>query len=112
MATINQIREMAGTEVKINISVEPIGDIHMDDYDFECLFYTYFNSRENTKKNVKISKAEMLKVDADNYIARVDTGIIGAGEIMCKLTAYIPDIDMDDNLRTEIVTFRTGIIMH
>lgn len=103
---------MAGTEVKINISVEPMGDIHMENYDFECIFYPYVSGRENMKKGMRFTKSQMSQVDADNYMAVVDTTSLGPCDIMCRLTAWIPDGDCEDGLRTEIVTFPTGITMY
>ena len=32
-----------GTELKINVHVEPIDGLHMSEYDFECVFFVYKN---------------------------------------------------------------------
>ena len=45
-----------GTELKINVHVEPIDGLHMSDYEFECAFYVY------TNKKIVISKSEMPKL--------------------------------------------------
>jgi hypothetical protein len=51
----------------------------------------------------------MIRVDSNNYIVLVDTNEVGAGDLKCKVTAYIPDGDFPDELRTEVVNIDTGI---
>lgn len=51
----------------------------------------------------------MVKVDDDNYVACVDSTKLGVGKIMCRVTAYIPDADFEDGLRTEIETVDTNV---
>ena len=85
-----------GTELKINVHVDPIDGMHMSDYDFECVFFVYKNRPLVIKKN------EMTKVDEDNYIAKVDSAKVGTGNLMMKFIADIPDSDMNDGLRKEV----------
>ena len=85
-----------GTELKINIHVEPIEGMHMSEYDFECVFFVYKNRPLVVKKN------EMTKVDEDNYIAKVDSAKVGVGNLLMKFVAEIPDSDMNDGLRKEV----------
>ena len=92
-----------GTEFKINVHVEPIDGLHMDDYDFSCRFYVY------TNRVVRIEKKDMIQVDQDNYIACVDSSKLGIGAVMMRITAFIPDVDFPDRLRTEVETVSTGI---
>lgn len=93
-----------GTELKINVSIEPIDGTHMSDYDFICRFYIY------TNRYVDVKKSEMIKLDNDNYVALVDSTAIGVGQIKMQVTAFIPDADFaDDGVRTEIETVNTGI---
>lgn len=92
-----------GTEFKINVHVEPIDGLHMDDYDFSCRFYVY------TNRVVRIEKKDMIRVDQDNYIACVDSSKLGIGAVMMRITAFIPDVDFPDRLRTEVETVSTGI---
>ena len=92
-----------GTKFKINIHVEPIDGLHMDDYDFSCRFYVY------TNRVVRIEKKDMIQVDQDNYIACVDSSKLGIGAVMMRITAFIPDVDFHDRLRTEVETVSTGI---
>lgn len=92
-----------GTELKLNINIEPIGDVTMDDYDFEVEIYC------SSKKVVDITKKEAIRVDSNNYIILIDTNVVGAGDLKCKVIAYIPDNDFADGLRTEISIIDTGI---
>lgn len=92
-----------GTELKINVHVEPIDGLHMADYDFACLFYVH------SGKFVEVRKNEMQRVDDDNYVALVDTSKTGPGEIVMRITARIPDSDFPDLLRTEVASCSTGI---
>jgi hypothetical protein len=85
-----------GTELKINVHVEPIGGIRMSEYDFTCVFYVYKN------KCLVINKRDMTKVDDDNYIANVDTTKIGAGCLKMRFEAEIPDSDINDGFRKEV----------
>jgi hypothetical protein len=97
-----------GTELKINIHVEPIDGLHMSDYDFECAFYIYRNKR------VVIKKSEMKRVDNDNYIAMIDSEkatMLGRGRLNIEITAYIPDGDFADNRRTEKVDVCTELVI-
>jgi hypothetical protein len=75
----------------------------MDDYDFEVEVYC------SPKRPVMATKAEMIRVDSDNYIVLVDTNIVGAGSLKCKVTAYIPDSDFPDGLRTEVAMSDVGV---
>lgn len=92
-----------GTVLKININLEPTGGYRMEDLDFVCRFFVYAN------RYVECEKHEMKKVDSDNYVAIVDTGIVGSGNIRCKMSVWIPDGDVQGGRRLEVVTFDTGL---
>ena len=95
-----------GTEFKFNVHIETIDGLHMSDYDFECAFYVY------TNRNVVIPKSKMKKVDDDNYLAMIETADalrIGRGRINVEITAYIPDNDFSDGLRTEKLVLCTDV---
>lgn len=97
-----------GTELKINVHVEPIDELHMSDYDFECAFYI------NKNKRVVFKKSEMKRVDDDNYLAFINSEnavILGRGKLNMEITAYIPDGDFNDGLRTEISAVCTDVII-
>jgi hypothetical protein len=86
-----------GTELKINVHIEPIGDLHMSDYDFSVRFYTKSGS-----PTISTTKNEMVEVDTDNYIALVDTSGMTAGVVQMVVKALIPDADSADLYRTEV----------
>jgi hypothetical protein len=102
-----------GTELKLNISIDPIGEYTMDDYDFEVELYC------NPKKVAKIVKSSDSSKDTPSkyvkdeegggYIVLVDSKDIGTGKMKCKITAYIPDMDFYDGLRTEVAIIDTNI---
>jgi hypothetical protein len=93
-----------GTELKINVHIDPMGDLHMSDYNFTARFYT------RALKPVVVNKEDMIEVDSDNYIALVDTKTMTAGVIMMVVTCDIPDSDFADGLRYEVsAPINTGI---
>lgn len=96
-------RVYLGTEIKININISPLGNLTMDDYDFQCEFYCYSNRR------FVVPKGDMIREDANNWLAVLKTELFGKGSLKCKITAYIPDADCDDDLRTEVLVLDTGI---
>ena len=91
-----------GTEAKLNISVEPMEGAVMDNYDFECEFYCLPNRR------LVFGKEQLIRVDENNYIAVIDTKPLGVGMLKCKVTAYLPDADCEDGVRTEVILIDTG----
>ena len=104
MATKNtRINAFIGTELKINVSLDPLEGMTMDDYDFTIEMYC------SPKKVVTVSKAEAIRIDSSNYLVRVDSNITGAGDLKCKITAQIPDSDFDDSLRTEVALIDTNV---
>lgn len=95
-----------GTDIKINVHIEPIDGLSMSDYDFECTFYV------RPDKSITIPKSKMIKVDNDNYIALInseDAYIVGKGKLTMEVTAYVTDQDFDDNVRTEKAKIWTGV---
>lgn len=97
-----------GTELKLKVGIEPMGDYHMKDYDFEIEAYC------NEKSVVTASKKEgvltnLVENDEDSYLALIDTSKIGVGKLKCRVIAYIKDNDFSDLLRTEVDVKDTGI---
>ena len=92
-----------GTELKLNVNIEPIGGMTMDGYNWVAEVYCSPN------KPTIIKKGNAIRVDENNYVLLVDTTNLGTGALKCKITAEIPDQDFDDSLRTEIACIDTGI---
>lgn len=103
MATMKNESPFIGTELKLNINIEPMGSMTMDDFDFEVEVYC------SIKRVITIQKKDAIRVDQNNYMVLVDTSETGAGDLKCKVTAHIPDGDFNDGLRTEVVAVSTGI---
>lgn len=94
-----------GTDLKINVHVEPIdGSTHLSECSFSCLFYT-----TNEKNGILIDKSEMINVDDDNYIAKVNTATIGVGSVFMKIEVLVPDGDYENGTRKEVSRVCTGI---
>lgn len=100
---VNKDSVFLGTELKLNIHIDPIGSITMEDYDFEVEVYC------SSAFSVKVPKEKAIKVDKDNYIILIDTTELGTGKVKLKITAYIPDEDFSDHLRTEVTYVNTNI---
>ena len=92
-----------GTELKLNVHIEPIGDITMDDYDFEVDVWC------SLKRIATVPKRDAIRIDKNNYLVCVDSSVLGHGIVKMKVTAHIPDDDFDDRLRTEVAYVSTDI---
>ena len=92
-----------GTELKLNINIEPMESFTMDDYDWNVEVWT------STKRLMVISKEQAIRIDNSNYVILIDTNELGAGDVKAKVTAYIPDFDFPDTTRTEVVGISLGI---
>lgn len=102
----NQLGEnsVKDTKFKVNINMPPIDGYHLVDIDWECLVFT-----ESVYKTIIVKKSDAIRVDDDNYKITIDSALIGAGRYYVTLTAYIPDTDFLDGLRTERRTAFTGV---
>lgn len=94
-----------GSELKLNVSISPVGTVTMDDYDFVAEFYC------TSKKKLIIKKQDAIRIDEENFVFLIDTNEIGYGMLKCAITAYIPDADFPDSIRTETKLIETGIII-
>lgn len=100
------IKVYKGTEIKISVSIDPIDNMHMADYDFEVALYV------SGGQQVKKTKQECIKVDNDTYIVTLNTNALGkTGKLLLKVTANIPDNDFEDKLRTEVSCIDTDIMV-
>lgn len=103
MATNNTENIYLGTELKLNVNIDPIGSVSMSEYDFTIEVYC------SPKKNIAVTKEQAIKINEHNYVVLVDTNIVGAGDLKCKITAHIPDSDFSDGIRTEVAFIDTKI---
>lgn len=92
-----------GSEIKLNLNIQAVGGYTMDDFDFVAEVYC------KAKNSVILPKDKAIRIDSNNYLLPIDTQDLGHGAIKVKVTAYIPDKDFGDGLRTEVVFIETGI---
>lgn len=101
-----------GTELKLNVNVEPIDKVSMASYDFDVILRGGKNSITLSKKGETLSDG-LIKDDDDNYIVAFNTQDLGLGKIVCRVVAYIRDehfhFEGQDRKRTEITEVSTGI---
>lgn len=90
-----------GEKFKLNVGLDPMGSLTMDDYDFVVEAYCVSYRRQI------IPKAECLRDDANNYVARVDSNILGPGKVRLDVKAKIPDRDFEDGFRPDICKIET-----
>jgi hypothetical protein len=83
-----------GTELKFALDID-IEGFSMDSDDFKVTI-------KNTKKQIEIKKSDMLVTENDEYLFTVDTAEMGTGDYYLITTAYVPDSDFQDGLRTEV----------
>lgn len=104
-----------GTGLKVNIYMEPIGDMHLFDlYNSNKLTVEFFTS--STVSVTPTSLVQPDPIDKDNLIACIDSNQLSAGKLKMRLTAQFPDADFNmtqttNGLRTEIKTIDTGIVI-
>lgn len=85
-----------GTQFVINVNMTPMDGVHMADVEFKAKFYVCKN------KVLELDKADMVKVDEDNYLAFVDSAKVGKGQIMYRLFVTVPDENWEGGYRIVI----------
>lgn len=98
-----------GTELKLNVNIQPIGGYTMDDYNFDIQLKGGKGAVSFNKKGDTLSDGLSKGDDSDNYIVAFDTTELGVGRVNLRVTAYIPDGAFPDRKRTEISESYTGI---
>lgn len=92
-----------GTELKLNVNIQPIGGVSMSAFDFIIEAYC------NPQRGQIITKDDAIKVDNDNYIIVVNSEMVGTGDLKLRISATVPDGDMSDALRTEVTCIETNV---
>lgn len=95
-------RIFVGTELKFKIDIQAAG-FSMDDDDF-----TVTIRRRNQEKVFK--KEDLVTDEEGGYYVCFDTAEFGTGIISAVVTAYVPDLDFDDGLRTEVTEMELVIV--
>lgn len=82
-----------GTELKYLVEITAHGFSMADDNFFIDLIRGGVTRR--------FEKSDLI-TDGENYYLAFDTTDFGAGELYATITAYVPDNDFPDHLRTEV----------
>ena len=94
-----------GSEFKLNVHMDPIGDNTLGSCDFTCTFST-------GNDNVVLAKSYMLPVSgsSNDYTAPLNSIALGKGTLTVTFSIDIPDSDFSgDNHRTEVVVIPTKL---
>lgn len=83
-----------GTELKFKIEIEAEG-FSMTDDDFNIVI-----QRRNVKK--VFNKEDLVNDGEGGYYVCFDSAEFGPGMVSAVVTAYVPDSDFEDGLRTEV----------
>lgn len=83
-----------GTELKFLIEIEA-GGFSMVDDDFTVTI------KRGTKQKV-FAKEDLARDAEDKFYVCFDSAEFGTGMIQAVITAYVPDADFPDGLRTEV----------
>lgn len=83
-----------GTELKFKIDIEAQG-FSMTDNDFTVEIV-------RGSKRKMFAKSDLVNDGEGNYYVCFDTAEFGAGSIYAIVTAFVPDSDFPDMLRTEV----------
>ena len=115
----SKVKAYKGSGLKMLIGFEYVGEnLTLDDIDFDVEYY----SKDNEYMSQKFSKrgknyggmfTETGQLGTEWY-APVDTSKLDTGDLMMKLTAYIPvkgQLFNDKNYRTEIGICQTDVII-
>lgn len=104
-----------GTELKLNVNIQPIDGQTMDDYDFEVQIKGGRNSISFIKRGVgadtTLTNGLKKGDDSSNYIVAFNTQDLGVGRVVCRVIAHLYDnaFDFENHKRTEITEINTGI---
>lgn len=101
---MNRDRSFEGQDVKYLVQIDTPGfDMATDDF---------FIRVRHGQKEKTFQKADLIDevsivdgVTQHNYYLAFNTGYFGPGELTCIITAYAPDTDFEDGIRTEIDKF-------
>ena len=88
-----------GGDIKPYIELEPVGNLNMDDYDFQAEYFCYSSRR------VVVKKQDMRRESANKYIASISTKDLGTGTLKCLVTRKIPDSDFPNGMRIDVRLF-------
>lgn len=97
-----------GTDVKLNIHIDPIASQHMESYSFTLTFYTSDGKKKVFSKTNTSLSGGLHKLDADNYFVCLQSDSLGEGNVKCKIEAEILDA-RTNTYKTEITIIPCNI---
>lgn len=86
-----------GTKTWFNLNLSKVGGFSMAQYDFAIYYYC------SADKVIEVPKEKAFRVDDDNYMFLVDTGLTGRGKLRFAVLPMIPDERIDDAIRPEVL---------
>lgn len=90
-----QEQVFVGTKLKFAITISSPGfDINEDDFTVDI---------RRGSKSIHFEKDDLVVDENDKYYVCFDTAELGSGLIEAIITAFVPDDDFDDGIRTEVV---------
>lgn len=93
-----------GSQFVLKVHMDPLEDgTKLSEIDFTCEF-SATNKQTLTKEN-------LYKVDEDNYLAPLDSAVLGEGNLVLRLTAEIPCEYFAYNIRKDISIVNTNILI-
>ena len=95
-----------GSDVKIAFTADLPDDLLLKDVNFDVVVYN--NNQVDKQKTYHKDECIMLESGSD-YVALVDTTLLGIGTYLLKLTVQIPDTDYQSGYRKEVVKINPHI---
>lgn len=93
-----QEQVFVGTKLKFAIAISSPGfDINEDDFTVDI---------RRGAKLIHFEKEDLVVDENNQYYVCFDTAELGGGIIEAIITAFVPDDDFDDGIRTEVVKLR------
>lgn len=90
-----------GTKLKFAISISSPGfDMTEDDFTVDI---------RRGAKTIHFNKEDLVVDENDQYYVCFDTAELGGGVVEAIITAFVPDDDFSDGIRTEV--YKMGLII-
>ena len=85
---------VVGSQLLMSFRMEPVGDVHLSECEFEVSYYTTTIEKCHT-----IEKGKMTEKSEDEYLALVETDLTGAGTLKYVATITIPHEDIENGIK-------------
>lgn len=92
-----------GSQFVLKVHMDPLSTTHLSEINFTCEF-SATNKQTLTKEN-------LYKVDEDNYLAPLDSSVLGEGNLVLKLIADVPCTYFVGDIRKEVSVVNTNILI-